>query len=291
MKRDATVGWLAEFQAAFGEALRTPLDRSQLKLRATPERYSDALVARLTDGPHSTARERMAVYNRQYWFRLLGVLQHEYLLTARLLGMWHFNAYAARFLEVTPPRHYDVQTAADGFAAFFERALEQEAHPQCGPLSEAVRIDSAYRDILRAREARPLILAPEQAARLPRARLVAQDSWRLAMESRAFVALRKELAQDATGESAVPLPEAHAEPRHWLLHALPTGLRAEPVHPLHAALLRALCEHTVQDALAHVEGQAGPEGRALLLQHAQGWLADSVHKAFWSGVSFPEDAR
>lgn len=287
MKRQDTLRWLAQFQADFGHTLRMPLDRSEGKLRAVKEQFPASLVGALCDGPRSDARERMAVYNRQYWFRLLGVLQNEYPLTARLLGMWHFNGYAARFLEAQPPRHYDVQSVADGFAQFLELRLEDAKTTPADRaiLLEAVRIDSAYRDILRAPESARFSLNAAQAAALPRAQLSASPSWRVVSESCALFMLRKTLEDDSS-DSAVQRPQPHAELQHWLLHALPTGLSAQPIHALHAALLTQLCARSVQDALAHVEQSASPTQRDLLVQNAQRWLAESVHNNFWSAVRF-----
>ena len=41
--------WLAELQAHFGAALRTPLDRSTGTLRATPERYDAEVLAEIVE--------------------------------------------------------------------------------------------------------------------------------------------------------------------------------------------------------------------------------------------------
>ena len=110
--------WLAAFQARFSAVLCAPLDRSTGTLRERAADYpADACGDALATGRQSAA-ERLAVYNRQYWFRLFSVLQHEYRLTARLLGAWHFNELAGRFLEANPPRHPDLGCAADGFVTF-----------------------------------------------------------------------------------------------------------------------------------------------------------------------------
>ena len=66
--------WLEDFQARFGDVLRTPLARETGTLSATPDRYDSETVAETLEGAGMTSAERLAVYNRQYWFRLLGVL-------------------------------------------------------------------------------------------------------------------------------------------------------------------------------------------------------------------------
>jgi hypothetical protein len=89
--------WLADFQARFGDTLRTPLDRTSGTLTATPATYDAALVAEV-------GSERLAVYNRQYWLRLFGVLHDAFPLTARLVGYWAFNEHAGAYLAAQPPR-------------------------------------------------------------------------------------------------------------------------------------------------------------------------------------------
>ena len=64
-------------------------------------------------------------------------------------GAWSFNAYAARFLEASPPRGFDLDAAPDGFAEFFAAALEEEGHADRAntTLAEAARIDAAFRAV------------------------------------------------------------------------------------------------------------------------------------------------
>ena len=161
----------------------------------------------------------MAVYNRQYWFRLFAVLQREFRLTARLMGMWTFNGYASKFLERHPPRHYDVQRAADGFAEFLLGVLLAGGPARLDELDEvalreASQIDQAFRTVLAAPAQEPFVIAAAQAQQLARARLLAAPTWVLLSESWPLMALRQQLANDE-GEAAVPLPEPHAQVRHW----------------------------------------------------------------------------
>lgn len=296
MNREETQRWLAELQARFGEVLRQPLDHSGRQLRAPVESYPERTLADLKAGPHTSAHERLAVYHRQYWFRLFGVLQSEFPLTARLLGMWTFNGLASRFLVREPPRHYDIQHVAHGFAAFLARELTDEAIeiPQ-GTLPsravlEASAIDEAFAQVLAAPLRVPFAFTPEHAAVLPRARLEPASSWQLVRESWPLMALRQQLAGDQ-GEHSVPLPPAHAGPQHWVVYAGAQGYGALPLPAVRARLLAALRELSVSEALARVEQGANREERALLLAQAQTWLADSVQRGFWSGLRVPEPER
>ena len=55
--------------------LRTPLSRSTGTLRAETSAYPEALLAQAKPGRQLSQAERLAVYNRQYWFRLFTLLQ------------------------------------------------------------------------------------------------------------------------------------------------------------------------------------------------------------------------
>ena len=96
--------WLEDFQSRFGTVVRAPLDRATGTLVARVETYDPTMVEASIDGPTTTRAERLAVYNRQYWFRLFGVLHSAFPLVCRLLGHWTFNGYAGRYLEAHPPR-------------------------------------------------------------------------------------------------------------------------------------------------------------------------------------------
>jgi hypothetical protein len=294
----ATLRWLAALQERFGAALRQPLDRSAGSLRARSEDYPDALVGDVAGGPGTAARDRLAVYHRQYWFRLFGVMQAEYPLTARLLGPWFFNDYAGRFLSRFPPRHHDIQRIGDGFDAFFEqeipaagadvggqRVLPREAAVQ------AVRIDAAFRRVLAAPAQASFAPGPADAAALPASRLIAAESWWLIHEDWPLLALRMEPAP--TSERAEPLPAPHPERRSAAIYAgfgadagaAPReGCGAFALEPLEARLLLALRERPVAEALAEVEQEVQDDARALLLQRAPRWLALSVQRGFWVGI-------
>lgn len=294
MSRAETERWLSEFQARFGEVLRQPLDRSGRQLQARLEAYPEHTIADLAAGPRGSARERIAVYHRQYWFRLFGVLQSEFRLTARLLGMWTFNGLASRFLEVDPPRHYDIQHVAHGFSAFLARELNAEsveilegARPTRAIL-EASTIDDAFARVLAAPSQLPFVFTAQHAAVLPRARLTPAPTWHLVRESWALMELRKQLTGDQ-GEQAVPLPVHHPVPQHWVIYASAQGYGALPLLAVRARLLENLRDFSVSEALARVEQAASAEEREVLLGQAQAWLADSVQRGFWSGLSVPDE--
>ncbi len=273
--------WLAELQGAFGAVLRTPLDRSTGTLRATPEDYDRDALAEVLDGPLAPGPARLAVYNRQYWFRLFGVMQTAFPLTARLLGHWHFNDHVARFFLAHPPQGWDIDRAPDGFEASLSDSLRE--HPDRDALIEAAGIDAAWRGLFRAPDAAPFRPSPEDAARLLDSRLVPSPAVALVSERWSWLQLRSALSGDR-GESVVPLPDRLAQPRWWALAREPGGIRHLPLEAREGELLALLRRHPLRDALALLEAACPEPERAALPAHCGRWLARSVERGFWVGL-------
>lgn len=258
-----TPDWLADFQARFGAMLRTPLDRASGTLTATPNAYDGAL--------RDEAGARLSVYNRQYWFRLLDVMNQAYPLTSRLLGAWHFNEHAARYLEMHPPRHADLNRVPEDFAAWFE-------HPE--PLvREATVLDAAFHRLLGAPAAKPFVPNSAEAARLLDARLGRSPSVALVGENAPLLALRQQTLGDPA-EGAAPLPPPAAR-RHWMLVRDDTGVLQIELEPLEARLYELLDQLPVRDALGTLQSEAhDPQ----LPARTRGWLARAVQRGFFAGL-------
>lgn len=301
--------WLSELQARFGAVLRTPLDRSSGTLRAQTSEYADALGGAVLPGPTLPPAERLAIYNRQYWCRLFGVLQNEYPLTARLFGFWQFNEHAARFLAARAPAGQDIQDAADGFDEHLaatlphSRAESEMASrapstspaalvPPAAPgspaaprraLLEAAAIDAAWRRVHAAPDEPHFRPSPEDAARIGDCHLRPRSGWTVIDESWPLVELRRTLAV-TPGEGAARLPPALAAPQSWVLFRAPGGAAQLALLPRQAELFRLLARHRVADALARLESAAPPGERAQLPANVRVWLAQSVELGFWRGM-------
>ena len=269
-----TPAWLAELQARFGEALRTPLDRTSGTLTATPAEYAPELVDDVTSAA------RLAVYNRQYWFRLFTVLQDAFPLTARLLGFWSFNEHAARYLDAHPPRGWDLDQVPDDFASFLA-AGEDGLLPMPPVVIEAARLDAAWRDVFRAPHVTPLRPTADDAARLLEMRLVRSPAVAFVCERFPLFELRRSILLDPT-ISRVDAPAPLPAPRHWALVHRDEGTLQLPLEPREAQLFALLTEHPVAEALARIERACSAAERASLPQRTRTWLARSVEESFWS---------
>jgi hypothetical protein len=276
-------GWLADFQAAFGTMLRTPLERASGTLTAAVARYDPRLSAQALDGPLASGAERLAVYNRQYWFRLFSVLHAGFPLTARLMGYWELNAVASKYLLAHPPRGWDIEQIADGFRTFFEDALSESEPALRLALIESVRIDAAYREVFRAASSPPYRPSASEAADLPSGHLVAHPALRLVEEHRALLAFRTTLLGSSKRATA-ELPPLLARPQTWAIVRREAGTAHIPLEAREAELLTLLGQHAVGEALEHLESSCPVEERANLPEQVRAWLARSIQLGFWCAL-------
>lgn len=278
----AAPDWLAAMQRRFGEVIRTPLDRSTGVLRAAVETYAPEAVEEAGDGPRADASARLAVYNRQYWFRLFTVVQTAFPVTARLLGCWTLNDYASRFFVAHVPHDWDIDRAPDGFDDFLAEALDDM--PAREAVVDAARLDAAWHRIFRAPEVRPFVPSASDAARLLDARLLPSPAVALVRERYALMAARPSLLAEPS-ERAVPRPVPHPEARWWLLVRVTGGVGHHPLASREGELLSWLMRMPVRDALARVEADCDADERAQLPVQAQRWLAASVARGVWAGFA------
>lgn len=282
----AAVLYLERFQAEFSAMLRGPLDRSTGTLRARSQDYPPDLVGRVR-AAGVDPRERLAIYNRQYWFRLFGVLQQDHRLTVALVGAWAFNELASQFLLAKPPVGHDLGTVTEGFADFARGAIGAsglEVHGRRVPpqaIVEALAIDLAFRTAALAVVEPPLRLAPADAARLPNAQLVWSRSLTLVEERWPLIEMRQRLPS-IVDDTVLALAAPHqAGPATWVIHRTAQGLHARPLDSAHAELLRLLRTHSIGEALAILEAQRSSHE---IVARVQQWFAADLAQGFWTGL-------
>ncbi len=296
MSWPASPDWLLELQASFGRVLRTPLGRSTGTLRAETSAYPARLLAQAKPGRDLSQAERLAVYNRQYWFRLFTLLQGAFPLTAQLVGFWHFNQLASDFLVARPPRSWDLDRVGDGFADFLSEALPDAELELPAPrgrlprqaLLEAARIDAAYRDVFGAPATAPYAPALDDAARLLHGKLRLSPAVALLTESWPLCELRRRLLAPQPADASLALGARWDAPRSWLLGRDGLRLGLLPLEPREAQLLGLLATHTVAAALSQLEADCAASGseteRQQLPELVQVWLARSVKLGIWAGL-------
>jgi hypothetical protein len=283
--------WLAQFQDSFGSMVRTPLDGASGTLEVTPRSYDRELTQIARPGHELTSTDRLAIYNRQYWFRLFTVFHGAFPLTTRLLSHFGFNAYVTRFLLARPPRDWDIDSVLVGFDDFLHEALPAGAVSIAGqrvgvePLAvvQAARIDAAFHRVFRAPAVAPFHPGPEHAEQLLTSRLIASPTAAVLEEHWPLCELRKSLAGDAS-ETAVALPERLPKPHFWLLLRSGMKLSLLGLESREARLWGLLQELDVGTALQKLERDCSNDELVDLPANTQRWLARSVTLGLWVGL-------
>ncbi len=272
--------WWSSLQADLAGAITAPLDRSSGTLITRSDRYEGALVDALVGSVTASARERLAIYNRQYWCRLFSVLQQSYPLVTRLVGEWAFNGLAAKFFSDNPPRTADLYDATVGFDRFLAQPDVARGLPEGDAIAEAATVDAAWLWASSAPDEPAWAPSSDDAASLPERRFRWRSGVTLVEEHWAWMPLRAKVT--SLGDAPLRPPERLAARQAWIVAPSPFGPGPVPVVPLQAKLFHRMATEPLAVALAAIEGEATADERARLPELVQRWLAQSVALRFWS---------
>lgn len=116
---------LLTLQRRFLSALREPIfgeSRSRSELPARPGQPSatflGAATSLLTASPSLRPTERLELYHRQYWYRLLDSLADDFPGLRSLVGEQSFWGVVEAYLEATPARTFTLRHLGAGLADF-----------------------------------------------------------------------------------------------------------------------------------------------------------------------------
>lgn len=281
--------WLKDFQEQFSKMLRTPLSSRSGTFEPVTSAYDDRLCDDIVSPSGESARERLLIYNRQYWLRLFSALQTEYPLTSYTMGYWEFNHYVHTFLLRRAPVDVDLGRAGDGFLAFLLEDKEtripvrRAAKIPREAVLQIIEIDAAWRRIFNAPEQKPWCPSTADENGLPKRRFEAAETFALIQEDWPLVAMRHALVTGDEAKAGSVGPRMD-ESRFWVFTRTVEGIQHIPIHSLQARLLRFMQKHSLEEALFYVESEANEEEREFLLAHVGAWLAQSIQLGFWCGV-------
>ena len=139
MSPQQTIAGLRSLQRHLAGAILRPLASGQ---RLDPGPYcgrpvSDFAAEWIRPGRRQTALERLEIYNRQYWFRLLECLEEDFPGLKAVLGPRAFHRLACAYLTAHPSSSYTLRNLGQHLVRF----LGERHHP-LGP-RQAVAFDMA----------------------------------------------------------------------------------------------------------------------------------------------------
>ncbi len=203
----------------------------------------------------------LEIYNQQYWFRLLTVMQTETPLLCAHLGIERFNALAIAYLEQHPSAHPSLLRLLDNLSAFLA------GHPEWGRprIIQAAELDILYQRAFVAADAPPL----GEGSDLLTAPLRFHPSWALFAETFRCVQTRRQVRAEPERAEPWEIPSGVG---WWVIHRGDRGVRAIAVDALQARLLKILSEGTpLGAAFGRLDPRPGEVAR--LGAEVQGWFA------------------
>lgn len=119
---------LATLQRHVARAVMTPLSSSDRMRRFSDGRPMSAIASRIIKpNDRLTSFERLEIYNRQYWFRVLDAFSDDFPGLRAVLGDRRFDALAKHYLTDCPSRSFTMRDLGSRLESWLRR------HPRYAP--------------------------------------------------------------------------------------------------------------------------------------------------------------
>jgi hypothetical protein len=222
---------LAELQREMAAAVMMPLTAEEDMRSHAPDGRSMSAVAESFIAPNSrlSAFERLEIYNRQYWFRVLNALVEDFPALRRVVGSRAFDGLSIEYLTAHPSRSFSLRNLGSKLVEWLAANSRWAGRRQRLAL-DVVKIEWAFVEAFDNAERTPLTL--DQIATLdggsrlglqPHLRLLALDY----AADELVLALHKEQKRNTSEAGVKHEDDADADGDSDRPSALP-GLRRRP---------------------------------------------------------------
>lgn len=150
---------LADLQRAMAAAVMQPLtaDEEMQPVSTDGRAMSDVAAAFIAPNSRLSSFERLEIYNRQYWFRILGSLVEDFPGLRSVVGARAFHALSVAYLSSHPSRSFTLRNLGSHLAEWLA------AHPEFTGRRhhlaiDVARIEWAFVEAFDAAERAPLTL-------------------------------------------------------------------------------------------------------------------------------------
>jgi hypothetical protein len=130
---------LADLQRAMASSVMMPLTTDDGMRTTAADGRPMAEVASSFIAPNSrlTPFERLEIYNRQYWYRVLGALADDFPALRGVLGEERFSAMSVEYLTAHPSRSFTLRNLGSKLAEWLAQ------HPEWAGRRHAIAVDVA----------------------------------------------------------------------------------------------------------------------------------------------------
>lgn len=259
---------LLELQRRMEQDVRRPLT-AEFTMQPRPndgESMEEIAAAYIRPNSELTSFERLEIYNRQYWFRVIGAVSEDYPALQALLGDERFDALVLAYLKQRPSTSWTLRDLSADLSQFLQQHSEFTGTRHRLAVDIA-RLEWAYVEAFDGAEIESLAadelakLGPESTLALqPHLRLLAVDypvdEFVLAVKKPEEKAVTSGAAQLRQTSVAVTLPEMTPERRYLAVHRYDDVVYYRTLEEGGFRLLAALQEgKTIAEALEVVAGE------------------------------------
>jgi hypothetical protein len=130
---------LETLQRAMAAAVMQPLtaDEAMREQAADGRAMTEVAASFIAPNSRLTAFERLEIYNRQYWFRILGALAEDFPALRAVVGSARFEALSIAYLTEHPSRSFTLRNLGSKLAEWLT------AHPEFTGRRPALAVDVA----------------------------------------------------------------------------------------------------------------------------------------------------
>jgi hypothetical protein len=138
---------LVEIQTWFANIITAPIQNTdEANLPIYSASLIDAIGKRIASSPHLRSEERLGIYNQQYWWRLLTVMQELYPSLVRLFDYRDFNHLITEpYLLHCPPNEWFLSRIGSGLPEWLTNHYREK---DASLVIELARIDLAYETLI-----------------------------------------------------------------------------------------------------------------------------------------------
>lgn len=150
---------LADLQRTMAAAVTMPLTSEDAMQPSDPDGRNMSETAASFIAPNSrlTAFERLEIYNRQYWFRVLGALAEDFPALRAVVGEEAFAGLSVAYLSEHPSRSFTLRNLGSNLIAWLEQHPEW-AGRRLRLAFDVARVEWGYVEAFDSAERPPLTL-------------------------------------------------------------------------------------------------------------------------------------